>query len=173
MAYNPVICAGAGGGAIATWSQSAFLETYPNFRAVPGPTLEANFNIATIYCRNDGTSPITKVAVQTALLYMLTAHLLQLTVGPNGGGAIAGGNAPGLVGRVSSASEGSVSVSTDYPSEPNNAWFLQTPYGANFWQATANYRRARYIPGPTRFGTGIGNGVTGGGLGYFPGRRTR
>lgn len=173
MAINPVICAGAVGGAVGVWSQSAFLETYPNFRAVPATTLQAQFNIATIYLRNDGTSPIRSVATQTTLLYMLTAHLLQLTFGPNGEGAIAGGAAPGLVGRISSASEGSVSVSTDYPENPNAAWFTQTPYGAAFWQATANFRRAYYRPGPTRFGTGIGNGTLGGGYGLFPGRRSR
>lgn len=170
--YNPVFSASTGG-AIAVWSQSEFLETYPNFEAVPAPLLEGTFNIAAIYCRNDGTSPITKVAVQTMLLYMLTAHLLQVTFGPNGEGAVAGGNgATGLVGRIASASEGSVSVSADYPSTPNNAWFLQTPYGANFWQATSNFRRGYYRPGPTRFGNGI-SGMGGGGYGLFPGRRTR
>lgn len=171
--YVPVLSAGSGGGAIATWSQSDFLESYPNFKAVPAPLLEANFNIAGMFCRNDGTSPITKVASQTMLLYLLTAHLLQITFGPNGEGAIAGGGgATGLVGRISSATEGAVSVSTDFPTNPNAAWFMQTPYGATFWQATANYRRGYYRAGPTRFGTGIGS-QGGGGYGLFPGQRTR
>ncbi|MBS0990103.1 DUF4054 domain-containing protein, partial [Acetobacter okinawensis] len=54
----------------------------------------------------------------------------------------------GLVGRVASASRGSVSVTTDYahPSE-RVAWFAQTPYGAAFWAATRGLRQARYIPG--------------------------
>lgn len=176
MALNPVIAAGTGGrGAIATWSQSDFLEAYPNFKAVPEPTLHAQFDIATIYLRNDGSSPIRSVSLQTTLMFMLTAHLLQITFGPNGEGAIAGGGgATGLVGRIASAGEGSVNVSMDYPATPNNAWFLQTPYGANFWQATANYRRARYIPGPTRFGNGIAGGGVGAGYGLFPtGRRPR
>lgn len=161
------------GGAIAVWSASAFLESYPNFKAVPAPTLESMFDIATIYLRNDGTSPIRKQSTQTALMFMLTAHLLQISFGPNGAGAVPGNvdGAPGLVGRIASASEGSVSVSADYPSTPNNAWFLQTPYGASFWQATVNWRRMYYIPGPTRFGTGIPNGTLGGGYGLFPGRR--
>lgn len=170
MTASACIRAGVGG-AIAVWSQSAFLEAYPQFRAVPGPTLQAQFEIAGIYCRNDGTSPIRSATLQTTLLFMLTAHLLQIGFGPNGEGAIAGGKgAPGLVGRVSSASEGSVSVSTDMPSNPNSAWFMQTPFGANFWQATSNWRRGYYRPGPTRFGTGIGNGVLGGGYGRFPNR---
>lgn len=174
MPASPIIRA-CPGGAIAVWSQSEFLEAYPNFKAVPAGTLQAMFNVATIYLRNDGTSPIRGVATQTALMYMLTAHLLQISFGPNGAGAVPGttDGAPGLVGRISNASEGSVSVAADYPSTPNNAWFLQTPYGASFWQATVNWRRGYYLPGPTRFGTGIGNGVLGGGYGLFPGRRTR
>ncbi len=159
------------GGAIAQWDEAAFLTAYPNFTGVPSGTMQAQFDIATIYLRNDGTSPIRSVTVQTTLLYMLTAHLLTLAFGPNGDGAKTGGTgSPGLVGRVSSASEGSVSVSTDYPQNPNAAWFNQTQYGASFYQATANFRRAYYRPGPTRFGTGIGNGVFGGGYGRFPNR---
>jgi len=173
MSYFPVICAGESG-PIAVWDETAFLTAYPNFTGIASGTLQAQFDVATIYLRNDGTSPVPTVALQTTLMFMLTAHLLQVSFGPNGDGARTGSaGAPGLVGRVSSASEGSVSVSTEYPSEPNSAWFLQTPYGASFWQATAAFRRARYLPGPTRFGTGIDNGVTGGGFGYFPGRRTR
>lgn len=172
MAYNPVICAGSGGGPIAVWDQTAFLAAYPNFSTVPGGTLEATFDIATLYLRNDGTSPIRTLKSQTSLMYMLTAHLLTLTFGIDGAGA-SGGGTPGVVGRISSANEGSVSVSTDYPSTPSSAWFVQTPYGANFWQATVNWRRGRYIPGPTRFGNGIGANSLGGGFGFFPGRRTR
>lgn len=176
MALNPIIPAGTGGyGAIAIWSQSDFLEAYPNFKAVPAPTLQSRFVMAGLYLRNDGTSPVRSVQSQTMLMYMLTAHLLQISFGPNGEGAIAGGGgAVGLVGRIASAGEGSVNVSMDYPSTPNNAWFLQTPYGADFWQATANYRRARYLPGPTRFGNGISGGSVGADSRLFPtGRRPR
>lgn len=173
MPASPIICAGQGGG-VATWNETAFLAAYPNFTGVPGATMQAQFNIATIYLRNDGTSPIRTDALQTTLMFMLTAHLLQLNFGVNGDGAKTGGTgAPGLVGRISSAGEGSVNVSADYPENPNAAWFNQTQYGASFYQATANYRRAYYRPGPTRFGTGIGSGVLGGGYGLFPGRRLR
>lgn len=139
------------GGAVAVFDPTAFKQAYPAFANVSDPQLQAMFDIATLYLRNDGTSPVKTVAAQTALLYMLTAHLTQISFGPNGQGA------SGIVGRVTSASEGSVSIGTDYPSTPNNAWFVQTPYGASFWQATAAYRMTRYIPGPTRFGTGIGS----------------
>lgn len=148
------------GGAVATFDVAAFRLAYGAFATDPSAeALEAMFGIATLYLRNDGTGPVSTVIAQSALLNMLTAHLTQLTYGANGN------NPAGLVGRVSSASEGSVSVSTDYPSSPANAWFLQTPYGASFWQATAAYRMGNYVRGPTRFGTGIS------GSGYSPGRR--
>ncbi|KAG1434388.1 hypothetical protein G6F55_014548 [Rhizopus delemar] len=61
-----------------------------------------------------------------------------------------GGQSPsGLVGRVSSATEGSVSVSSDYSAPAGSAqWYLQTPYGAMYWEATAWLRVGRYVPGP-------------------------
>ena len=44
--------------------------------------------------------------------------------------------------------EGSVSVSADMGAVGSNtAWYLQTPYGATYWQLTAKYRRFRYVPG--------------------------
>lgn len=142
---------GCAGGAIATFVASSFKDAYPNFATIPDAALEGLFDIATLYLRNDGTGPVRTTAAQTSLLYMLTAHLAQLTYGADGQGG------SGLVGRISSASEGSVNVSTDFPSNASNAWFIQTPYGASFWQATAAYRVfARYLPGPTRFGNGIG-----------------
>ncbi len=53
----------------------------------------------------------------------------------------------GLVGRIASATEGSVSVSADMSGIGANAvWFMQTPFGASYWQLTAKYRRFRYVP---------------------------
>lgn len=141
-------------GAIATFVYADFIVQYPAFAtAPPEATLEAYFAIAgELYLRNDGTGRVRDVNAQTALLYMLVAHMAQLFNG-------ADGNSPsGLVGRISNATQGSVTVGTDYPSTPNNAWFVQTPYGAAFWQATAAYRSvASYRPGPTRFGNGFGS----------------
>jgi hypothetical protein len=56
------------------------------------------------------------------------------------------------VGRVSSASEGSVSASFDYgtPTPGSGAWFQQSQYGAAFWQATSSLRGMQYIRGWTR-----------------------
>lgn len=144
------------GGPIAVLDAAAFRLAFPAFASLTDPQLAEMFSLATIYLRNDGTSPVRTVALQTTLLYQLTAHLAQMTYGANGTGA------SGIVGRINSASEGSVSVGVDWPSTANNAWFLQTTYGANFWQATAAHRMVNYVPGPARFGTGIG-------VGYLPG----
>lgn len=158
MAVTALICAGGRGGAVATLDIAAFKAAYPAFALLSDPQITEAFSLSTIYLRNDGTGPVSTSALQASLLYMLTAHLAQIMYGTTGS------NASGVVGRVSSASEGSVSIGADWPATANNAWFLQTPYGANFWQATAGYRMARYLQGPSRFGTGIGSG-------YYPGRR--
>lgn len=85
------------------------------------------------------------VPTQQRLLGLLTAHIVKLF-------APVGGEAPsGLVGRISNASEGSVSVATDFPANPSAAWFNQTTYGAMYWQATGRYRTFRYFPGPQPF----------------------
>lgn len=100
--------------------------------------------LAEQYCRNDGGGPVTTAATQTNLLNLMVAHICQLLFGANG-------EAPSpLVGRISGATEGSVSVQTDFPTTANAAWYNQTPFGAAFWAATAPYRTMRYIPGPRR-----------------------
>ncbi len=132
-------------GAVAVFSYSAWVARYPEFAAVPEATAEAYFSEATLYLSNDGGSPVpdTKAAVQLMLLNMLTAHLAQLNWTPSGA------QPSQIVGRIASATEGSVSVSADLTIQAGSAaWFTQTKYGLAFWQATAAYRTARYRPGP-------------------------
>lgn len=151
------------GGAIGVFNYADFTAAYPAFASAPPQiTLQAYFELAgEVWLRNDGTGPVRKTTLQTQLLYMLTAHLAQL-FGPS-----PDGSAPsGLVGRISSATEGSVTVSTEYESTLNSEWFNQTPYGAAFWSATAAYRSfPAYLPGPTRFGNGLTTGGFRGGRG--------
>lgn len=97
--------------------------------------------LAEQYCRNDGGGPVSSCATQTNLLNLMVAHVAQLMFGS------ATQPLSPLVGRLSNATEGSVSVGVDFPTTPNNAWFSQTPFGAAFWQATAPYRTMRYLPG--------------------------
>lgn len=128
--------------AIVTFDLAAFRARYPEFATVVDATIQAYFAEATLYLDNTDCSRVSSVTVRAVLLNMLTAHIAALNSGVNG-------EAPsGLVGRVAQASEGSVSVSADMgPTTGTSAWFLQTKYGAAYWQATASYRTFRYVPG--------------------------
>lgn len=105
------------------------------------------FTEATMYCDNTQCSPICDEAQRLMLLNMLTAHIAALNAALN-----CQPSSP-LVGRISNASEGSVSVQTELEGElasGSRAWFAQTKYGLAYWQATSQYRTARYVPNPAR-----------------------
>lgn len=128
--------------AIVVFNIEAFRERYPEFDAVSDSLLNAYFIEATVYLDNTDHSPVRDINVRAVYLNMLVAHIAALYSGANGE------KPTGLVGRVASASEGSVSVSTgEVPVTGSSWWFLQTPYGAAYWQATAAYRTVRYVPG--------------------------
>jgi hypothetical protein len=103
------------------------------------------FAEAQLYLRNDGSGPVEDNSAQLQLLNMLVAHIAARY-------AILSGRVPSaLVGRISQAAEGSVSVSADWGAvSGTEAWYMQTKYGADFWRATAAFRTARYVPGPRR-----------------------
>lgn len=157
--------------AIVVFDYAGFIARYPEFGQVPQARCQAFFDEAGLYLRNDGTSPVRGDTSQRLLMNMLTAHIAALNAQAPGGA----GQANTLVGRIESATEGSVTVGTsnDYP--PGSAqWFQQTKYGAAFWQASAQYRTMHYIPA---IGHGVGGaygsvGVPGGGpFPGFPGPR--
>lgn len=128
--------------AIVVFDVAAFRARYPEFETVSDSLLNAYFVEATVYLNNTDTSPVTDIAVRAVYLNMLVAHIA--TINPGAGGK----SSSGLVGRISSASEGSVSVSTgDVPTSAASWWYLQTQYGAAYWQATASYRVGFYVPG--------------------------
>jgi hypothetical protein len=56
----------------------------------------------------------------------------------------------GIVGRINNASEGDVSVASEWSAPPNanQAYFVQTKYGAQYWAMTSRYRTAMFIPAP-------------------------
>ena len=124
-----------------------FKAAYPAFAQVSNAALNQYFQIATLYLSNEDCSVVQDLEKRKALLWMLTAHIAQLSGALNPAGA-AGGAAP--VGRTSSATEGSVSVSFDMGTTSQNAaWYEQTQWGAMFWAATAYLRAFRYRPRPT------------------------
>ena len=76
------------------------------------------------------------------ILYMLTAHIAQVLQGS------ATQAASSLVGQVTGATEGSVTVALAEMQNPGAAWFTQTKYGMMAWQALAPYRTALYSAAP-------------------------
>jgi Protein of unknown function (DUF4054) len=129
--------------AVVVFSQDAFNQRYPEFAPTVAafPTApQACFDEAGIYCDNTDFSRV-PVSIRTVLLNMLTAHILFI-----GYGIVGVSPASQAVGRVQSAGEGSVNVSLDMgPVTNTQAWYLQTKYGAAYWQASAAYRTALYI----------------------------
>jgi hypothetical protein len=121
-------------GVIATFNSENFLARYPEFTSLDVPLLQQYFLEAGIYCRNDGGGMVDDVNIQTMFMNMLTAHIAALNGGVNG-------QTPSqMVGRINSAGEGSVHVSMDMKSENGAAWYMQTKYGAAYWQASLPYR---------------------------------
>lgn len=124
-----------------TFNYAAWQARYPEFATTVTSDAQAQsyFDEATIWHANDGSGPVGDATRQLSLLNMLTAHIAQLAVGSSRQAV-----SP-LVGRIASASEGSVSVSVDNPTTPGSAeWYQQTQYGNSYWSATAQYRQMQY-----------------------------
>lgn len=164
------------GGAIAVFSYTTWTTTFPQLSSVVEAQAEIYFAMATVILRNDGTGPVSDPSTQLLLLNLLTAHIATLytqSLGDPNPGSPKAANSP--VGRINSATEGSVTVATDYGTDvgQQQAWLIQTQFGAQFWFMTSQYRRAVYIrgalqPGGSYFGAGAGLGVLGSGfLGGF------
>lgn len=148
--------------AVVSFDLTAFRARYPQFNAVDDTLLGLYFVEAGLYCNNTDTSPVADVALRSMLLNMLTAHIAAMNSGENG-------ESPSpLVGRLSQATEGSVSVSTDAGAvmAGSEAWYAQTRYGWAYWQATRAFRTMRYRPGASRAPT-----YNGGPAGCYPWRR--
>lgn len=128
---------------VVEFSYPLFLARYPEFSTTVSQALgQAFFTEATLYLDNTTSSIVADASVggqRNMLLNMLTAHIAALNVGTDAAPASA------LVGRISDASEGSVRVAAEYgPPSGTSAWYLQTKYGAAYWQATAYLRTMQY-----------------------------
>lgn len=131
--------------AVAVFNLAAFLARYPEFSAVSPTLLSSLFLEAGLYLSNCDSSPVQNITRRGMLLNMLTAHIAFI------GGALTADGQPKPVGRVSQAAEGSVSATFEGvpPTPGTGAWFMQSQYGAAFWQATTNLRGMHYVPRPT------------------------
>ena len=127
---------------VVTFDPTAFIARYPEFATVSTLLLQDYFDESTIYLSNTDASLVTSIPQRTLLLNMLVAHLAALYSGVNG-------QPPsGIVGRISNASEGSVSVAADMgPITNSQAFYVQTKYGSAYWAATRAFRTFRYRVG--------------------------
>lgn len=133
---------------VVVFDAAEFRELFPAISATD-TQLAMFFKMAEGFLSNTECSIVTDLEERKYLLYQLTAHIAQLNANVESGNSV--------VGRVASASEGSVSISLDYGTMGNNErWYLQTPYGANYWQMTKRYRSFLYrlgkSPMPVRRG---------------------
>lgn len=138
-------------GVIVQYDYNSLTRMFPAMAPVGTELLAVYWEIATTMHGNDGSGPIGSATLQSALLNMLTAHIAQLFApkDPAGNPSAAGSSTAGVVGRVQSATEGSVSISTAALEGFRTAqasWLAQTQYGAMYWAATAQFRTMRYVP---------------------------
>lgn len=135
-------------GVVVAFSYPAWAALFPAFAlTVNQNQAQSYFNIATSIHRNDGGGPVNDPTQQLNLLNLLTAHIAALFAPP------APGQTPStLVGRINSATQGSVSVQAAYSNNVTEqmAFFIQSQYGSMYWVATAPYRTARYVPNKNR-----------------------
>lgn len=129
---------------VVTFDPAAFIALYPAFAAVPTGTLTSYFNMAVFYLNNTPCSIVSDLTERTTLLYLITAHIAFLF----GRAAGDGGANAAAVGQVVSAGEGSVNVAFAASQAKNAAFWMQSQYGAMFWQMALPYRSFRYMPAP-------------------------
>lgn len=114
-----------------------FREIYTKITATDAQ-LQSYFVESTMLMNNTEQSCVQNLSERELLLFLLVAHIALLQ------GRIDSGN--DSVGRIASASEGSVSVGLDNGQTTQaEKWYQQTPYGARYWALTAKYRSFLYI----------------------------
>jgi hypothetical protein len=138
---------------VVTFNQGMFLSRYPEFTRVSA-NLQSCFNEAQIYCNNTNNSPVIDTNYRALLLNMLTAHIAFIYFGASDEPASQ------LVGRITDAKQGSIEVKSEMSKNISDyeAWFMQTKYGASFWQASAGFRSFFYVGPPQPIPTYVPKG---------------
>ena len=118
-----------------------FVATFPHLdlSSMTPEAIELNWAVAVEIVGDDDVNSFAPYAPENGiferrtLLYLALAHILQMSQDSLGG----------INGRLSSISEGSVSVSiTPYTAKSSTAeYWLSTPEGAKYWLLTGKYRR--------------------------------
>lgn len=139
--------------AVAAFDYGQFSALFPELAngGVTEPVASLLFGVAGQLLDNTDCSPVQDVAARLTMLNYVVAHLASLGGYPIAPGA--SGPAPsGIVGRVSSAREGDVSVSSQYAAmSGSEAFWSQTQYGAIYWNLTRAFRTMRYVPATPRY----------------------
>lgn len=132
------------GGAIASFNYEIWQAQFRKFTTVSQVQAQGYWNEACLLHNNTGNGPVNDPVMQQTLLNLIVAHIAFLDVGHDGNPSAA---SQGLVGRVSSASQGSVSLSTDMPGiGENEAFWAQSEYGIRYHRAMLPFRTFRYRP---------------------------
>jgi hypothetical protein len=146
------------------FSYEMWVGLFPEFASVSSTQGSAYFLRATnTFAANSCTNPAFGDGRLEYLLYLATSHVAYLSCpkDANGNPAATGTEGSQLVGRISSASEGSVSVATEYQvggdMDQLSAYLDQSKYGAEYYAAISNYRTAVYLANPTRVVNGFGS----------------
>jgi len=132
--------------AIAVFDYAAWVAMFPEFAAVTEQQAQGFFLRACLACNNKLGSIVPysppEDTTRLDLLNLLVAHQAALNPTINPGRA-------GLVGAIGSATQGSVSISMQALGlGANAAYYAQTTYGLEYWNATARFRTMRYRKGP-------------------------
>jgi Protein of unknown function (DUF4054) len=137
------------GSGVVAFDQAYFAARFPELFLGQSPLAGYYFQEAGVILNNTPSSVVSDSSVggrRYILLHLLAAHIAALNLGSNGQGTSAS-----LVGRIASATEGSVNVSVDMGTQPAAAaYFNQTRYGAQFWAMTSDLRTASYVGGSGR-----------------------
>lgn len=111
----------------------AFKAAFSAMKDKTDAELVESFHAACMLLDNTSRSIVKDLCERKNLLYLLTCHIQQLK-----------DRGTGMVGMLTNASEGKVSVGISPIGTAN--WYQQTQCGSIFWQATAKYRRGvRYF----------------------------
>lgn len=121
---------------VVVFDPSEFRLLYPSISATD-EQLEMYFAMAETFLDNTECSIVKDLDARKTMLYLLVAHIALLSQQAESGNPV--------VGRISNATEGTVSVGLDYGTMGNNErWYLQTPWGAMYWQMSKKYRSMVY-----------------------------
>jgi Protein of unknown function (DUF4054) len=146
-----------------TFDYQDWVSMFPELKGVPEAAAMNNYWVrAQGICANSLSNPLAGLPAGTLKLglYLLTAHIAALN------SPIGGQPSSTLVGRISNATQGSVTVAAEWDGSgtPGESWFTQTKYGAEYWTLSARTRTAYYIARPTRVPYSFVNGGRFGGF---------